>query len=62
MLILTRKQNQNICIGDNIVVTVLGVQGGSVRIGIAAPDEMPIDREEIRERKRLNPRPTLFKS
>jgi carbon storage regulator len=37
-------------IGNQIVVTVLGVKGGQVRIGVAAPKDMRVDREEVRER------------
>lgn len=51
MLILTRKPQQTICIGDDITVKVLGVEGQSVRIGVQAPKHIPIDRQEIRDRK-----------
>lgn len=47
MLILTRNVGQKICIGDDTVVTVLCMSGGQVRIGIAAPKEVPVHREEI---------------
>lgn len=47
MLILTRRINETIFINNDIQVTVLAVQGRSVRIGIAAPKEFPIHREEI---------------
>lgn len=56
MLILTRKVGETICIGDNITVTVLGVQLGQVRIGITAPKQVAVDREEIAIRKVHNPR------
>ena len=49
MLVLSRKTDESICIGDNIVVTVLSVQGTKVRIGIQAPREVPIVRSEIRD-------------
>jgi carbon storage regulator len=56
MLILTRKAGETIRIGDDITVTVLGVQQGQVRIGIAAPKQVAVDREEIAIRKIQNPR------
>jgi carbon storage regulator len=48
MLILTRKPEQSIIIDDNIVVTVLGVEGDRVKLGIRAPAEISVLREEIR--------------
>jgi carbon storage regulator len=51
MLILTRRPNETIVIGGNIRVTVLGFKGGQARIGIDAPSEVVIDREEIAQRK-----------
>jgi carbon storage regulator len=47
MLILTRKPTQSIYIGDQITVTVLDTQGDRVRIGITAPREVPVHREEL---------------
>ena len=47
MLILTRKDNESLFIGDDIEVTVLGVKGNQVRIGINAPKETPVHREEV---------------
>jgi carbon storage regulator len=47
MLVLTRKPNQSIMIGDDIEVSVLSVVGDKVRIGIHAPQEVPVFRTEI---------------
>jgi carbon storage regulator len=47
MLVLTRKSNQSIMIGDDIEVTVLSVMGEKVRIGIAAPRTIPVFRKEV---------------
>jgi len=46
MLILTRKKGESIAIGDNIQIQVLNVKGGQVRIGIEAPREVRVNREE----------------
>lgn len=53
MLILTRRRGESIRVGDAITFTVLGVAGENVRIGVAAPRNIPVDREEIYERKRI---------
>lgn len=50
MLILTRRTQESICIGNDITVTILDVRGSQVRIGVSAPKEVRVDREEIRER------------
>lgn len=50
MLILTRRSGESIMIGDNIVITVLGIKGDQVRIGTHAPREVSVHREEVLER------------
>jgi len=47
MLILTRRVGESLMIGDNINVTVLGVKGNQVRLGVNAPREVAVHREEI---------------
>jgi len=49
MLIITRRPGERIVLGDDIVVTVMEISGQTARIGIAAPRELPIYREEIWE-------------
>jgi len=47
MLILSRKCNEQIVIGDNIVITVVAIRGGNVRLGIDAPSSVSVHREEV---------------
>ena len=47
MLILTRRVNESLVIGDNVTVTILGVKGNQVRIGVNAPRDVSVHREEL---------------
>ena len=51
MLVLTRKIGEEIVIGDNIHIKVLAVDGGKVRIGIVAPKDVIVDRQEVHDRR-----------
>jgi carbon storage regulator len=50
MLILTRRVGESLVVGDDITITVLGVKGSQVRIGVNAPKDVSVHREEIYER------------
>ena len=50
MLILTRRVGETLMIGDSVTVTVLGVKGTQVRVGVSAPKDVAVHREEIYER------------
>ena len=52
MLILTRRVGETLMVGDDVTVTVLGVKGNQVRIGVNAPKDVAVHREEIYERIR----------
>ncbi len=49
MLVLSRHRDESIIIGDNIVITVVDVRGDKVRLGIDAPKEIPVHRQEVYE-------------
>ena len=51
MLVLSRKVGEKILIGDNISVTIVRVAQGTVRVGVEAPQELPIVREEIKDQQ-----------
>ncbi len=50
MLILTRRVGETLMIGDSVTVTILGVKGNQVRVGITAPKDVAVHREEIFQR------------
>lgn len=49
MLVLSRQRDESIMIGDNIVITVVDIRGDKVRLGINAPTEIPVHRQEVYE-------------
>lgn len=55
MLVLTRKMNESIVIGDNIKVMIVGIRGGHVRLGIEAPPEVTVLRDELKRHKSPEP-------
>lgn len=50
MLIITRRIEEKLCIGDDVVLTVLGIRGNQVRIGVSAPRDVAVHREEVKAR------------
>ena len=50
MLVLSRRADESLYIGDDIKITILDIRGGQVRIGITAPDTIKVHREEVYER------------
>lgn len=50
MLILTRKTNESLLIGDDVEITVLSVRGGQVKLGVKAPKDVAVHRQEIYQR------------
>ena len=60
MLVLSRQRDESIVIGDNIVITIVDIRGDKVRLGIEAPGEIPVHRQEVfeaiqRENRKLDP-------
>ena len=55
MLILTRRPGETLILGDDISVTVLNVKGNQVRIGVNAPKDLVVDREEVHRGKKKTP-------
>ncbi|REJ70197.1 MAG: carbon storage regulator [Proteobacteria bacterium] len=51
MLILTRRVDESLVIGDNVTVTILGVKGNQVRIGVYAPSDVTVHREELAQKQ-----------
>jgi carbon storage regulator len=49
MLVLSRQRDESIVIGDNVVITIVDIRGDKVRLGIEAPGEIPVHRQEVYE-------------
>ena len=56
MLVLSRKKNERIIIGDDIILMVVEIRGDKIKIGIEAPASVAVDREEVREAKLKDPK------
>ncbi len=56
MLVLSRKKNERIVIGDDVTVTIVEIRGDKIKIGIEAPADVSVDREEVREKKLSGPK------
>jgi carbon storage regulator len=59
MLILSRRTNESVRIGADVIITVVGFSGNQIRLGITAPPNVVIDREEVHQRKLSERIPTL---
>ena len=62
MLILTRRIGEKLVIGEKVIVTILGVKGNQISVGIEAPAEIKIHREEIFQKIQSEKKPTVLKS
>jgi carbon storage regulator len=58
VLVLTRKKDEKIIIGDDIVLVIIEIQGDKVRLGIAAPLDIPVHREEVYRKIKENGNPS----
>lgn len=54
MLVLSRKKNESFLVGDNVIVTVLKIEGDKIKLGIDAPADVEVDRYEVRRAKERN--------
>jgi carbon storage regulator len=59
MLVLTRRVGETLIVGNDVSVTILGVKGKQIRIGVNAPKDVTVHREEIYERIRREQRPVI---
>lgn len=62
MLVLSRKKDEKIMIGDDVVITIVEVRGDKVRVGIEAPRDIPVNRSEVVERLRQEAGTTACKA
>jgi carbon storage regulator len=51
MLVLSRKVTERVCIGNDVFITILGIKGDKVRLGVTAPKHVAVDREEVLKAK-----------
>jgi carbon storage regulator len=51
MLVLSRKAMERVCIGNDVFITILGIKGDKVRLGVTAPKHVAVDREEVLKAK-----------
>jgi carbon storage regulator len=55
MLVLTRRVGEEIMVGGDVRITIVAIQGSKVRLGVTAPEGVPVDRQEVHERRRQFP-------
>jgi carbon storage regulator len=60
MLVLSRQRDESIIIGDNVVVTIVDIRGDKVRLGIEAPNEIPVHRQEVYDAIQRESHPSEF--